>query len=154
MVGIHMPSTSPVSDSIARALGSVNGLQQHSQSSCAVLGAALNKLRLEQVNAISIAPEYMRHWVSLLQLLPAVARHELGSLCGRSLDDQHLHALHLTWPTSESAACFGLPEQSAVGQPKKELAAQTAGLEYSTLTATACTQRRLASMWYHRNCFT
>ena len=42
-----------------------------------LIGAALNKLRLEQVNAILIVPKYMRYWVSLLQQLPVVARHEL-----------------------------------------------------------------------------
>ena len=49
-------------------------------------------------------------------------------------------------PPLESAACFGRPEQSAVGQPRKELAAYTAGLGYTTLTAAACTQHWLASM--------
>ena len=43
-----------------------------------LIGAALNKLRLEQVNAILIAPKYMRYWVSLMQQLPVVARHDLG----------------------------------------------------------------------------
>ena len=43
-----------------------------------LIGAALKKLCLERVNAILIAPKYVRYWVSLLKQLPVVARHDLG----------------------------------------------------------------------------
>lgn len=43
-----------------------------------MIGAVLNKLLFEQVNAILILPSFMRYWVAMLKWLPIVASHRLS----------------------------------------------------------------------------
>lgn len=44
----------------------------------ALIGAVLNKLQLERVNAILILPKHVKFWVSMLSKLPVVASHDMG----------------------------------------------------------------------------
>ena len=59
-----------------------------------MIGAVINKLMFEQVNAIFIVPRFMRYWTAMLRQLPIVAVHELpfkpnmysiGSRCPKSM---------------------------------------------------------------------
>lgn len=44
----------------------------------ALVGAVLNKLLHERVNAILILPKHMKYWVSMLSQLPIVSTHDMG----------------------------------------------------------------------------
>lgn len=43
-----------------------------------LIGAVLNKLAVERVEAILIVPKHVRYWVSMLDNLPVVHSHDLG----------------------------------------------------------------------------
>ena len=43
-----------------------------------LIGAVINKLLSEQVDAVLILPKFMRYWVPMLQQLPVVGEHELS----------------------------------------------------------------------------
>ena len=42
-----------------------------------LIGAVINKLLLEQVNAIVILPRFLRFWTAMLRKLPVFAVHEM-----------------------------------------------------------------------------
>ena len=47
-----------------------------------LIGAVINKLLAERVDAILILPKFMRYWTAMLGLLPVVAKHELSCCAG------------------------------------------------------------------------
>lgn len=78
-----------------------------------LIGAVLNKLKVEQVDAILILPKHTRFWVSMLGSLPVIASHDLGFHMGLySVGSKVPESWHLDMPRIPFRCAVNLPQMA------------------------------------------